>query len=94
MLALNRVFDLPLYPLCSEASACSCIATSHTLPAPSRNAPQAGSHVRRFFFVDDTLATPEGGAPRAIVYPSSMTLQFTIRADRRHHITPPLLSIT
>jgi hypothetical protein len=50
--------------------------------------------VRRFFFVDDTLATPEGGAPKAVVYPSSLALEFTIRADRRDHILPPVLTIT
>jgi hypothetical protein len=56
---------------------------------------QAGSHVRRFFLVDDTLSTPKGGgAPRAVVYPSSIELAFTIRADRRDHILPPLLTIT
>ncbi|GBF95222.1 meckelin [Raphidocelis subcapitata] len=55
----------------------------------------AGSHVRRFFLVDDTLSTPSGGAaPRAVVYPSSLELAFAIRADRRDHITPPLLTIT
>ncbi|KAI8463954.1 MAG: Meckelin [Monoraphidium minutum] len=52
-------------------------------------------HVRRFFFVDDTLATEAaGGAPHAVVYPASMRLEFMIRADRRDHITPPVLTIT
>jgi len=50
--------------------------------------------------VDDTLATPSdaassaASASKAVVYPSSMTLEITIRADQRNHITPPLLTIT
>lgn len=68
---------------------------AHTCLLPSLAPPplQAG-HVRRFFFVDDTLSAPAGQAPRAVVYPSDMRLAVTIRADRRDHITPPLLTIT
>lgn len=63
------------------------------LPA-TRFCSQATGHVRRFFFVDDTLSTPDGGAPKAVVYPSAVTLEITIRADQRNHITPPVLTIT
>jgi hypothetical protein len=59
-----------------------------------RTASQPSGHVRRFFFVDDTLAAPAGGAPRAVVYPSAIELRFTVRADKRDHILPPLITIT
>ena len=55
---------------------------------------QSSGHVRRLFFVDDTLSAIQGGAPKAVVYPSSVSLEITIRADRRDHIMPPLLTIT
>ena len=63
----------------------------------NRRAPpdQAGAHARRFFFVDGALATPAaGGGPRAVVFPEAMALAFTIRADARDRILPPVLTIT
>jgi hypothetical protein len=54
-------------------------------------------HVRRFFFIDNTLsrstATGSDGAAQAVVFPSQMSLLVQIQADARSRLLPPVLTI-
>lgn len=54
----------------------------------------AAGAVRRFFYVDSSLATPIGGAARAVQFPVSMRLEVTLMEDPRDAIYPPQLFIT
>jgi hypothetical protein len=89
------------HPARGQAAADAPCPSPHHRPSLALSCPsrpllfrKAGAHVRRFFFIDGTLATPLGAAPKAIVYPSSLNLEFTIQADQRDHLLPPVLTIT